>query len=398
MFCFRRLSALFMCALMLCLYVSCGYTQEGQNASEVISGSNVDSGDLPDFYASSEPSLDVITSDEPSDEISIDDTSTGDESEDPEDPEKPVTPYIPVEFVDPKSECNESFYYISPKVEYISNWEMNGMELCNTEFRMSDSLAQRLSNRLNSFGKVQSVVLIELETDMAFTFKADSKVATASAVKGPLALYLSKCIDAGLVSWETALSYMPRHFQANSTGVVQNYSYGTSFSVKTLIDYMIRISDNQAYLMLKELIGAKNFNKMIEDLGGTQVIPDGSNWGYITGYEMAMAWREIYYYSKFNENGVELFDRFMHAMYNYIYRSIPQYEAAHKSGWSGKAFNDAGVVFADGHEYVLVVLCGRNGLDDDSSQYHFTYVTKLLAELMVEYNAYLEEGINPGVE
>lgn len=291
-----------------------------------------------------------------------------------------------------------AYSHISPSMDYELTWNNNGLELYNTEFRMSEELEDKLSDRLHSFPLNQSVMLIELETNMAFTFLGDTKVATASSIKGPMGLFVNKNIDSGRFSWDTMKAYQRRHFQSNSTGRVQNSPYGTTFSVETLMDYMIRISDNQAYLMLKEMVGYTNFNDMMLSFYGTQVIPDGKNWGYITAKEMAAAWREIYYYCSYSDSGAKLFDRFMHAQYNYIWRAIPQYEAAHKSGWSGKAFNDAGVVFADGHQYVLVVLCARNGSTKDSrAQYHFTAVTKLLAELMVEYNLYLEQGINPGV-
>ncbi len=296
------------------------------------------------------------------------------------------------EEIDPLLE--QTFVVYGPEISYDLSWESDGLELYNTEFRMSDTLAQKFKNQINSFANAQSIMLIELDTNMTFAYSKDTKIATASSIKGPVGLYVNKCIDAGVISWDTYKSYQPWHFQANSTGTVQNYAYGTAFSVETLMDYMIRISDNQAYLMLKELVGASNFNYMMKTLGCSEIIAPGSNWGYITAKEMAAAWREIYYYSLESESGAGLFDRYMHAQYNYIWRAIPQYEAAHKSGWSGKAFNDAGVVFADGHEYVLVVLCGRSGVKDPRSQYQFTEITKLLAELMVEYNAYkVENGL-----
>lgn len=282
------------------------------------------------------------------------------------------------------------FSRISPDVAFDKVWESGEMELFNTDFRMSDELYNKFKQCFSSFSNNESVALIELETNMAFTFSKDTKIATASSIKAPLALFVSKCIDDGIISWDTQKKYEWWHFQANSTGEVQNSPYGTAFTVETLMDYMIRISDNQAYLMLKELVGAEKFEKMMASLGSSRIIPVGSNWGDITAWEMASAWREIYYYSKYNANGEQLFDRFMHAMYNYIWRAIPQYEAAHKSGWSGRAFNDAGVVFAGDRQYVLVVLVGRNGLEDKTSQYQFNSVTQLLAELMVEYNAYLD--------
>lgn len=284
------------------------------------------------------------------------------------------------------------FSRLSPEVAFNKAWESGEMELFNTDFRMSDSLYNKFKQCFSSFSNSESVALIELDTNMAFTFSKDTKIGTASSIKAPLALFVSKCIDDGIISWDTQKKYEWWHFQENSTGVVQNSPYGTAFTVETLMDYMVRISDNQAYLMLKELVGAEEFEKMMASLGSSRIIPAGGNWGDITAWEMAAAWREIYYYSKHNANGEQLFDRFMHAMYNYIWRAIPQYEAAHKSGWSGRAFNDAGVVFAGDRRYVLVVLVGRNGLEDTSSQFQFNKVTQLLAELMVEYNAYLDSA------
>ncbi len=287
---------------------------------------------------------------------------------------------------------NNLFCYqvLSPELKYNLSWEENSLQLYNTEFRMSSELQKKLADCLNSYKLKQSVILIELETGMTFAFEKDQKIATASSIKGPFGLFVYKAIESGLLDWNTKITYRSSHYQKNSTGKVQNSSFGTEFTVEKLMDYMIRISDNQAYLMFKSTLGRDRFEKMMGTLGCDVIIPSGSNWGYITAEEMAAAWREIYYYSLHNEMGAELFQRFMEAYYNYIWRAIPQYEAAHKSGWSGKAFNDAGVVFADGREYVLVNLCARNGVYDDGAKYQFTKTTKLLAELMVEYNKYLD--------
>ncbi len=282
---------------------------------------------------------------------------------------------------------------LSPTLKEDLVWTYANMQMFNaSDFKMSDDLAERFKTNFERYPLKQSVMLIELETGMSFAYKQNTKIGTASSIKGPFALYAYKCLESGMISWDTAITYQERHFQEASTGKVQTYPFGTQFSLKTLMDYMVRISDNQAYLMIKSTLGRSGFENMMAQLGCTEIIPSGGNWGYITAKEMASAWREIYYYSLYNENGAELFDRFMHAQYNYIWRTIPQYEAAHKSGWSGKAFNDAGVVFADGHEYVLVVLVERNGVFDDNAKYQFQRTTKLLAELMVEYNYYLENG------
>ena len=68
-------------------------------------------------------------------------------------------------------------------------------ELYNTEFRMSDTLAQKFKNQINSFSNAQSIMLIELDTNMAFAYSKDTKIATASSIKGPVGLYVNKCCN-----------------------------------------------------------------------------------------------------------------------------------------------------------------------------------------------------------
>lgn len=417
---FKRCAAVLLCVALYLSAVSCTSVENGDessaadtsvfsssadNASSVdtsssssadtdgSSAASLDESSISDEsvdFSSNAPSEDAPSSEEPSAEepSSEDPTSSGPDSS-AESTEAPVD--------DPEDSSTEEvitgdFDLVGPNLKLDRAWSNGGMELYNTDFRLSDALVQKFASRFASFSHAQSVVLISMDTDMVFCYSKDTKIATASSIKGPMALFTYRCIDNGDLSWDTVLTYKPYHFQKDSTGLVQNSPFGTEFTLKTLMDYMVRISDNQAYLMIKERVGAENFEKMIAALGGTRVIPQGSNWGNITGLEMARVWREIYYYSKSCDSGAELLDRFMHAQYNYIWRAIPQYEAAHKSGWSGKAFNDAGIVYADGHEYVIAVLMGRDGVKDSSSQFQFNFVTQLLAELMVEYNAYLDGG------
>lgn len=388
MFCFKRILSLILCFILLSATVACdsGNTNNVESDDDFFSG-NTDTSSKNDVYSEdSEESSETEFSYESSVEISSD-TSYESSEYNSVDSSDDTTE-------DVSTDNGDRFSVIGPTLELNKVWENGKMELYNTEFRMSAELEKKLAAQFSSFSNPQSVALIELDTNMAFFFDKDQKIATASSIKGPMALYSYKCIDDGVIGWDTVKTYQAWHYQANSTGWVQNSPFGTGFNVKTLMDYMIRISDNQAYLMIKELVGVENFESMMSALGSSRIIPQGSNWGYITAFEMAAVWREIYYYSLSSESGAELFDRFMHAQYNYIWRAIPQYEAAHKSGWSGKAFNDAGVVFADGHQYVLVGLMGRSGIEDQRSQYQFNAVTRLLAELMVEYNAYLDEGIS----
>lgn len=382
---FKIFVLLALCFSLILSVVSCS-GNKGNESSSSVSDSLDDENSVDENSDNSIEDNEINSSEEFSNDVSFGETSEDSSFED-------SSQDISQDPVDEPVEGESRFAVISPKVEFNKVWENGKMELFNTDFRMSAELEKKFVSRFGSFTKAQSVALIDLETNMAFSYSKDTKIATASSIKGPMALFFYKCIDDGIITWDTKKAYQPRHFQANSTGKVQNSAYGTAFTMKTLIDYMIRISDNQAYLMIKEQLGVENFENMMAALGSTRIIPKGSNWGYITGWEMAATWREIYYYSLSGDNGAELYDRFMHAQYNYIWRAI-KYDAAHKSGWSGKAFNDAGIVDVNGRKYVMVLLMGRNGVEDPSSQYQFNNIAKLLAELMLEYNDY----VNPPAE
>lgn len=401
----KKYTALILCIALYLSVASCAFhdNEKGESSSEAAAASASDGGSSFAGYDDTTDESAVSSDDETSDDSSAEDSDeTSDDSsaevseetsiyEQSADSEEPSEDDSQTE--ESSGEVADAVIpIISPALALDKVWDDRGMELYNTDFRISDELLEKFAQRFSSFSNPQSVALISVDTDMMFCYSKDTKIATASSIKGPMALFLYRCIDEGLISWDDTVTYMQRHFQENSTGNVQNSPFGTEFTVKTLMDYMVRISDNQAYLMLKEFAGVENFEQMMAALGNSRIIPKGSNWGNISALEMARVWREIYYYSSEKDSGAELLDRFMHAQYNYIWRAIPQYEAAHKSGWSGKAFNDAGIVYADGHQYVLVVLMGRSGTDDQRSHYQFNFVTQLLAELMVEYNAYLDSS------
>lgn len=370
----------------------------GLNSSSFIDESNDVSADNTDSADSSEPELE--TSDEVSEENSKDVSvepessavSSEDESEDEskaESSEKGDSSFESSEASQSIPTVTEEYPVFSPSVDYEVTYKSNGLILYNTDFRMSESLEAEFLKLFESFPYAQSICMTELSTNMAFAYNPNKRIATASSIKGPFGLYVSKSVDAGRVGWKDPKSYEEKHYQANSSGGIQYFDYGTSFSVKRLLELMIDISDNQAYLMLKDLLGSKKFNFMMEKLGADTIIPSGGNWGNITGWEMLQTWREIYYYKDVNKNGDMLFDLYLEAGYNYIKEALPQYTSAHKSGWSGKAFNDAGIVFND-NVYAMSILLGRKDVYDTGSRVYFIKVAKLLDKLMNEYNAYLD--------
>ena len=290
--------------------------------------------------------------------------------------------------------CTYNTIY-SPVVNDNITYSNNGINLYNTDFRMSKELESAFLTLFGSFSKPQSVTVREIGTEFVFSYCPDTRIACASAIKGPFSLFLTKCLEQGLVSWNEKLEYAEKYDYFVGSGVIQeNYPYGTKFSVKRLYELMLNVSDNIAYLMLKDRVkGAKYFNDMVNSLGCADIISSG-NWGHLTSYEMALIWREIYHYVTVSKStyAEKLYKELYNAKYNELWKAIPRCENLHKSGWSANGYNDAGVLFDGEQNYVVAIMTGRTKLNDSENARHLTKIAKLVDKLMIEYNAYLAEA------
>ncbi len=290
--------------------------------------------------------------------------------------------------------CTYTTVY-SPKTNDKVTYEKSGIYLYNTEFRMSPELEAEFLTLFSSFENPQSVTVREINSEFVFSYNPNKRIACASAIKAPFGLFAAKCVEQGLVSWEERLVYEEKYDYFTGSGVIQeNFEYGTQFSVKRLFELMLYISDNIAYLMLKDRFGgATPFNDSMNALGCKDII-DWGNWGKLTSYEMALVWREIYHYTKSGSpESKKLYKELDRALYNELEKGIQGKENLHKSGWSANGYNDAGIFFDGEQTYVVAVMTGRKELTDGRNKTQLVKISKLIDKLIVEYNEFaLQNG------
>ncbi len=290
--------------------------------------------------------------------------------------------------------CTYTTVY-SPKTNDKVTYEKSGIYLYNTEFRMSPELEAEFLTLFSSFENPQSVTVREINSEFVFSYNPNKRIACASAIKAPFGLFAAKCVEQGLVSWEERLVYEEKYDYFTGSGVIQDeYEYGTQFSVKRLFELMLYISDNIAYLMLKDRFGgATPFNDSMNALGCKDII-DWGNWGKLTSYEMALVWREIYHYTKSGSpESKKLYKELDRALYNELEKGIQGKENLHKSGWSANGYNDAGIFFDGEQTYVVAVMTGRKELTDGRNRTQLVKISKLIDKLIVEYNEFaLQNG------
>ena len=364
-----------------------------EETSEEISGEiSEEMSELTSEETSSETSEETseLISEETSSEIS-DETSEESSKDTSEESSKEDWTNKGVTYFKDTGKCTYTTVY-SPKTKDTVTYKNNGIYLYNTEFRMSDELESEFLALFESFENPQSITVREMNTEFVFSYNPNKRIACASAIKAPFSLFVTKCIEQGLVSWDERLVYEEKYDYFTGSGVIQeSYEYGTKFSVKRLYELMLYVSDNIAYLMLKDRFGgASKFNDAINALGCKDII-DWGNWGNLTSYEMALVWREIYYYTQSGSSqSKKLYKELDRALYNELEKGIKNKDNLHKSGWSANGYNDAGIFFDGELVYSVAVMTGRKELTDKRNATHLIKVAKLIDKLMAEYKEYTE--------
>ncbi len=131
------------------------------------------------------------------------------------------------------------------------------------EAMAKDALAQiqELCQKYN--GKV-SFYYIDLESGYELEYRADRAYQAASVIKAPYVKYL---LASGVDTSQTLT--MAASDKQGGSGIIDKQPAGTSFTVKQLMEYAIRYSDNTAYYMLNKKFGFTGFNSYAESLGIT---------------------------------------------------------------------------------------------------------------------------------
>ncbi len=102
-----------------------------------------------------------------------------------------------------------------------------------------------------------------LHDNTSLNYNADRKWYLASTVKVPIAIAILKKVEAGELSLDDEITLSKSDF-VDGSGDLLWQKPGTKYTVKTLLEKMIKNSDNTAADMLIRLIGEKKFNKQIQ--------------------------------------------------------------------------------------------------------------------------------------
>lgn len=268
------------------------------------------------------------------------------------------------------------------------NYTFSNIAVTNSSKTLSSSTFSRLnsliSNYRNTYGRTAGVYVINLKDGMTFSYNANKYIFAASTVKLPFEYYCYSQIANGKVSLNATKRYDER-FRRGGTGVMKNYRSGGYWTMRTLLDYTVRYSDNVAYYMILEHFGHTGYNQMLKSHGFNTYINNYTKFGSVSPRLLATYWQKIYQNQKAKPTSVwnNLLTSAKNTTWSPIRSALGNKTVANKSGWATASFHDSGIVYGQ-NPYVVVVMTTGEGYNSD--QTFVANVVKEVDKIITAYN------------
>lgn len=231
----------------------------------------------------------------------------------------------------------------------------------------------------------------DIENGYTFFYHSDWISSSASMIKAPFALsileayaeqdkYLAKASipeEERLPSLDTKFIYTEDCYRSGS-GKIKDSEYGTEYTYRELIDYMLRYSDNVAYAALKAIYGTDTFRSLVSRLKLTSMYTSLSN---MSVEDACTIMETIYTFCSENETyGSLLEDALKNANHTVMIPfGVWGTDCAHKYGWDIGAYHDMAIVYDD-HPYTIAVMSNLDQGGDEVNQY-IQQLVKLVARM-----------------
>lgn len=225
----------------------------------------------------------------------------------------------------------------------------------------------KLQQALQTYNKNISLAVWRTDNARALTYNTNQTYFSACTIKIAYILACCKVIDNGYADENTILTYQERHYHQGS-GKIRKSEYGTSYSIKDLINLSLSISDNVAYKMLLEHFGLQTYNSMVQSLGCNSLIINRMWGSRVNVNDYITLWNEIYnYFPSGGKMAEHLKNSCTNTPFNYGTKTLTGVDYSHKSGdnfGASAVYNDAGIVWGDNH-YIYAVFTNSEGTSYD---------------------------------
>ncbi|MEZ6255687.1 MAG: serine hydrolase [Patescibacteria group bacterium] len=242
---------------------------------------------------------------------------------------------------------------------------------------------QRFSNLENKISLIKgtfSVSILDINTGKYYGYNDSEQYYAASLYKLPVAIATLNALDEDL-TLDTKLSYNKELHYYGGSGRIQGHKSGSIYTVASLLDYLIKDSDNVAQNILEYRIGSKKVHNLASEFklsSGFPLKSDVSSKEYLNILVGLDAGR----YLSHKDTAYLLNIMAETAFDNRISQGLdPTYSFAHKIGtWPETgSWHDCGLVYSKGKRLAVCVL------SRDTTYNNSQLVAKLVGEFITAY-------------
>jgi beta-lactamase class A len=226
------------------------------------------------------------------------------------------------------------------------------------------ALRTRLEQVAAEYPGTYGVVVSDPSSGKTVALGADKRFLAASLTKLPVLLTLYSAAARGEVNLEDEISMLSSDVQAYGTGVLYRYPVGHTMTLRECAEFMIKESDNTAWVMLNRYLGRENVEAKLYEIGARSTeywIPNTTTPNDVLIMIETIA--DPSYTTP--ELSAEMLDLMTDTSFeDRLPQPLPEgTRVAHKIGSYGDTFSDAGVVFPKGSyraedAYFIVVIAG----------------------------------------
>lgn len=242
----------------------------------------------------------------------------------------------------------------------------------NDPFRASfDSMTAELEKAAAGQRWRTALYVKDLARGYEWSYHADDLFPAASLIKLPIMVGVFEKIQRGQLSLYSKLK-LRRTTRMGGSGSLKWSRDGTTYTVRYLLEKLIKESDNTAMMLLLDEVGIGFLQQFFPQMGlvYTEINPEGLSLSsdfvrsenYTTAREMGTLLERIYRGEVVNGFASELMIDILkrkRARSRLAKHLPPGWQIAHKTGLLRRSCHDAAIVFSPNGDYVMVALTGR---------------------------------------
>jgi beta-lactamase class A len=242
-----------------------------------------------------------------------------------------------------------------------------GLALTVSGAEKYESLRQSLENFAYTHPGNISISFTDLTNNRKVAIAEDRLFNPASVIKVPVMVEVYNQVYQHKLSLDDHL-VLRKSDKIAGSGSLQFQKTGNAYSIRTLVELMITLSDNTATHMLIERVGKENINRTMREIGlkntliGNSDLLKAEGLNFSTPGDMTLLLTKIYHGHVVSRLASD--DMLAVMGRQHVKWGIPKYlpsqvRVANKTGTLAYVKNDTGIVFVDDRPYVISVFTSK---------------------------------------